>query len=91
MHLSTPIHLLAQYSQAPPAPPSRGLRQGDPISPYLFMFCAEGLNALFHNATSRGEIKGFSICRNGPKLTHLSFANDCMIFCKSTLEECNKI
>ena len=69
--------------------PSRGIRQGDPISPYLFMFCAEGLNALFRNATSRGEIQGFSVCRNGPKLTHLFFANDCMIFCKSTLEECN--
>ena len=71
--------------------PSRGLRQGDPLSPYLFMFCAEGLNALLSDAASRGEIHGFYICRNGPKLTHLFFANDCMIFCRSTLEECHKI
>ena len=38
-----------------------------------------------------GEIKGFFLCRNGPKLTHLFFANDCLIFCRSTMEECHKI
>ena len=36
--------------------PSRGLRQGEPLSPYLFLFCAEWLNALLCNATARGEI-----------------------------------
>ena len=71
--------------------PSRGLRQGDPFSPYLFLFCAEGLNAIFQKATKNGEIQGFSICINGPKLTHLFFADDCLLFCRSTLEECEKI
>ena len=71
--------------------PSRGLRQRDPLSPYLFLFCAEGLNALLSNAAMRGKIRGFSLCRNGPKLTHLFFADDCLLFCKSTLEEYNKI
>ena len=60
--------------------PLRGLRQGDPLSPYLFLFCVEGLNALLSGVASRGEIHGFSISRNGPKLTHLFFADDCMIF-----------
>ena len=36
-------------------------------------------------------INGFSLCRNGPKLTHLLFLDDCLIFCRSTLVECNKI
>ena len=71
--------------------PSRGLRQGDPLSPYLFLFCAEGLNALLRQAAATGDIHGFSLCRNGPKLTHLFFADDCLIFCRSTLEECAKI
>ena len=70
---------------------SRGLRQGDPLSPYLFLFCAKGLNALLHNAATRGDIQGFLICRNRPKLTHLFFADNCLILCKSTLEECNRI
>ena len=71
--------------------PSRFLRQGDPLSPYLLLFCAEGLNALLRNAVTKGDIHGFSICRFRPKLTHLFFADDCLIFCRSTLEECNKI
>ena len=71
--------------------PSQGLRQGDPLSPYLFLFCVEGLNALLCGAAMNGEIQGFSLCRAGPKLTHLFFADDCLIFCRSTLDECNKI
>ena len=71
--------------------PTRGLRQSDPLSPYLFLFCAEGLNAILNQASESGDIHGFSICRNGPKLTHLFFADDCLLFCRSTLEECEKI
>ena len=71
--------------------PSRGLRQGDPLSPYLFLFCAKGLNAILKQAVDVGEIQEFSICRRGPKLTHLFFADDCLLFCRSTLEECEKI
>ena len=70
---------------------SRGLRQRDPLSPYLFLFCAEGLSALLRNAATGGDIQGFSICRNGPKLTHLLFVDDCLIFFRSTLAECNNI
>ena len=65
--------------------PSRGLRQGDPLSPYLFLFCAKGLNAIIRGAALKGEIQGFSLCKKGPKITHLFFANDCLLFCKSTL------
>ena len=71
--------------------PSRGLKQGDPLSPYLFLFCAEGLNAILRKAVEAGDIQGFSICRRGPKLTHLFFADDCLLFCRSTLDECEKI
>ena len=71
--------------------PSRGLRQGDPFSPYLFLFCVEGLNAILKQAADVGEIQGFSICRRRPKLTHLFFVDDCLLFCKSTLEEYEKI
>lgn len=71
--------------------PIRGLRQGDPLLPYLFLFFAEGLNAIFKRAAENGEIQGFSICRNKPKLTHLFFADDCLLFCRFTLEECEKV
>lgn len=58
--------------------PSRGLRQGDSLSPYLLLFCAKGLNALITKAVEVGEVRGFSICKRGPKITHPFLQ---MIFC----------
>ena len=49
------------------------------------------MNAILNQASESGDIHGFPICRNGPKLTHLFFADDCLLFCRSTLEECEKI
>uniref|UniRef100_A0A2N9IZ60 Reverse transcriptase domain-containing protein n=1 Tax=Fagus sylvatica TaxID=28930 RepID=A0A2N9IZ60_FAGSY len=71
--------------------PSRGLRQGDPISLYLFLFCAEGLHALLSRAAVSRQLQGLSISRGGPKLTHLFFADDSVLFCRATLMECNTI
>ena len=71
--------------------PSRGLRQGDPISPYLFLICAEGLNGLLNRAASNRDIHGVSICRRSPKLTHLFFADDSLLFCRATQTECQKL
>ena len=41
--------------------PSRGLRQGDPLSRYLFLFCVEGLNAIIMGAALKGENSRFFI------------------------------
>ena len=71
--------------------PSRGLRQSDPLSPFPFLFCAEGLNALLNKAVDNGEISCLSLCRQGPKITHLFFADDCLLFCRSNRTECQKI
>ena len=64
--------------------PTRGIRQGDPLSPFLFLLCIEGLNALIVQAAIRGDIKGFALCRSGPRLTHLFFADDSLLFCRAT-------
>ena len=71
--------------------PSKGLRQGDLLSPFLFLFCAEGLNALLNKAVDNGEIRGLSLCCQGPKIIHLFFADDCLLFCKANKKECQKI
>ncbi|KAL9680496.1 hypothetical protein QQ045_018375 [Rhodiola kirilowii] len=63
--------------------PSRGLRQGDPISPYLFLLCAEWLNYAVGEYRELGLLRGVKICRGAPEITHLMFADDCMLFLKA--------
>ena len=56
--------------------PTKGIKQGDPLSPFLFLLCMEWLNGLIKKAELQGDIHGYSLCRRGPKLTHLLFANE---------------
>ena len=67
--------------------PSRGLCQGDPLSPYLFLLCAEGLSALIQKVQREKTIRGIAICRGGPRLSHLFFADDSFIFCRASQHE----
>ena len=71
--------------------PSRGLRQGDPLSLGLFLLCAEGLSTLFHQAARNQALIGVSICRGCPPITHLFFADNSLLFCKANSHECNEL
>ena len=71
--------------------PSRGLRQGDPISPYLFLLCAEGLSAMFKKEEREGNLNGIAVCRSAPRITHMLFADDSIVFCRATREECDRV
>lgn len=59
---------------------SRGLRQGDPISPYLFLFVADGLSALFERRKSMGNMSPIKVCRRALGISHLLFADNTIIF-----------
>lgn len=56
-----------------PVTPKRGLRQGEPLSPYLFFLCSEGRSALLHHEVSNEEIHGVQIGRNAPIYVNPSF------------------
>lgn len=71
--------------------PTRGLCQGDPLSPYLFLMCIEGLYGLINKAATNGIIWGVSFCQNGPKLTHLIFSDDNLIFCRAKEGVCQSL
>ena len=60
--------------------PSKGLRQGDPISPYLVLLCAEGLSAMLKKEVRDGNIKGVAVSRGVLSISHLLFADDSIIF-----------
>lgn len=64
-------------------PSQRGLRQGDPMSPFLFILAMEGLNHMIRMAKSNGWIKGFlaSPSRGSAmEVTHLLYADDSLVF-----------
>lgn len=71
--------------------PTRGLRQGDPLSSYLFLICAEGLFALLDRDDSTSNLFYFRINNHCSIITHLFFADDSLIFCRAENEQCNKI
>ena len=71
--------------------PERGLRQGDPLSPYLFVMCAEGLSALLSRAELMGDLQGIKVCRAAPSIHHLFFADDSFLFARGTISECQNI
>lgn len=63
--------------------PSRGIRQGDPISPYLFLLCTEGLSCLLQKEEETGVLQGIRNGRHGPSISHLLFADDSIFFVRS--------
>jgi hypothetical protein len=71
--------------------PSRGIRQGDPLSPYLFLLCAEALSALLTQAEEKGVLTGVPTSKKGPRLSHLFFADDSLIFCKANSVEWRRL
>ena len=71
--------------------PSRGLRQGDPLSPFLFLICAEGFSSLLQDAESKKSIHGIKIGRNVAPISHLFFADDTLLFTRASETEADHI
>lgn len=71
--------------------PSRGIRQGDPLSSYLFLICMEGLTSLIHEYEGKGLIQGIKVARTALPISHMFFADDCYIFCKAGVEQAHHV
>jgi hypothetical protein len=80
-------HVLVNDERIGPITPGRGLRQGDPLSPYLFILCAEGMTALLKQAESNGSLHGIKVCRRAPSISHLLFADDSFLFFRANENE----
>ncbi|KAL4334433.1 hypothetical protein GQ457_07G006210 [Hibiscus cannabinus] len=67
--------------------PQRGLRQGDPLSPFLFLFCSEGLSAALTAAQHEGQLPGVRASKHGPPVNHLLFVDDNLVFLRNNMAE----
>ena len=61
--------------------PSRGLCQGDILSPYLFLLCAERFTSLLATTKDKGQLHGVLVYRRAPSISHLLFVDDSLLFC----------
>ena len=69
---------------------SRGLRQGDLLSPYLFVIAMEVFNCLLRRAMSGGFLFGWRVrgrSGEGFQISHLLFADDTLVFCEESLDQ----
>ena len=66
---------------------SRGLRQGDPLSHFLFTIVADVLSRMMLKAKERSVLEGFKVGRNRIRVSHLQFADDTIFFANSCAEE----
>ena len=81
--------MLVNEKQVGPITPKRGHQQGDPLSPYLFIICDEGLSTIIRKFEVAGSLHGVKVCIRAPNVSHLLFANDCFLFFKAYVKECN--
>ncbi|XP_042972799.1 uncharacterized protein LOC122304606 [Carya illinoinensis] len=71
--------------------PSRGLRQGCPLSPYLFILCAETLSSQLLAVERQGLISGVPIIRGELTMNHLFFADDSLMFFQANMVEWGRL
>jgi hypothetical protein len=64
--------------------PTPGIRQGDPMSPYLFLLCAEGLSSMLKFIGPNFLAKGIRVGIYAPWVSHLLFADDCLLFTQAS-------
>lgn len=79
-------HVLINGCHTPQIRPTRGIRQGDPPSPYLFVLLADVLSKQVEKEVNEKRLKCVILKRGCPKLHHLFFADETFFFMQGTIE-----
>ncbi|XP_042515190.1 uncharacterized protein LOC122089498 [Macadamia integrifolia] len=67
--------------------PTRGIRQGDPLSPALFILCSQALSSVISLSQRSGLLRGIRVRNRSVPITNLLFADDCLLFSQMKLDE----
>jgi hypothetical protein len=86
MQCLTSVHfsILINGQQMTSFRPTQGIRQGDPLSPSLFIICHEALSSLLSQVENSGWLTGVPSSPKGPRMNHLFSADDNLLFCRAT-------
>eukprot|EP00253_Pinus_taeda_P036043 PITA_36043 len=84
---SSSFSILVNGSPSETFIPSRGIRQGDPLSPFLFVILMEGVSRLIHKAKEEGNLRGLHPLQSIPATTHQQFMDDTLLHGTPTVKE----
>uniref|UniRef100_A0A803PQG5 Reverse transcriptase domain-containing protein n=1 Tax=Cannabis sativa TaxID=3483 RepID=A0A803PQG5_CANSA len=88
---SVRYHIINSGQKLGPIIPTRGIRQGCPLSPYLFIVCAKGFLSLIRHYEATRLITGCKVARSAPTISHLLFADDSYVYCQALEEEASHV
>ncbi|KAL0001790.1 hypothetical protein SO802_015571 [Lithocarpus litseifolius] len=88
---SVSFEVLVNGGKSAQVKPSRGLRQGDPLSSYLFILGQEVLSRMIEQEFQRKNINGVKASINGPAITHIMYDDDIVLFSKATRKDATAI
>ncbi|BFG25548.1 hypothetical protein CerSpe_118220 [Prunus speciosa] len=71
--------------------PSRNIRQGDPISPYLFLFVSDVFSQMISKAVDSNVLQGIKFGHRVPSISHILFVDDTLVFLKPTKSCCDHL
>ena len=87
MPIISEIHFVVEGDQCPRFNPLCGLRQGDPLSPYLFILGSEVLMRIINKEVANGNILGVKVTSTAPPISKFCHADDVILFCKAKAYE----
>lgn len=89
MVTSAKLSVIWNGCRTEPFQPTRGLRQVDPLAPYLFVLCMDLLSQKINQAVELKKWRPICVSRGGPAISHLLFADDLLLFGVATEAQAN--
>nr|DAD35521.1 TPA_asm: hypothetical protein HUJ06_006161 [Nelumbo nucifera] len=71
--------------------PCRGIRQGDPLPPYIFILAVQALSLIIQDSVQNGRLHPLRFKRSGMSISHMFYTDDCLLFLKANIQNALQI